>query len=331
MHEITGLRVCCSLILPWTNLDTRAVRAMAFVWKNLPIFLIWLTGWGMLDTALHRVIPPLGVVAWLAMLPLAVSGLLLAVALSRSKEVFQIRRYVWCAAVLIGMYMIPLIPRSSGPLLRDTHRLIYEASAIIEFIILALHGRSWLKGWDWAWVFGVTLVFGMILENGGIFMGFFTEEGYGLYLFGLPAPLATMVGWVSVLYCGFFVVERILPEMRPVLRGLACTGVALSMDIPFDPVATRLSWWVWNETLSATMWGVPVVNFVAWFWALFPYAWCYYFLREKGGMGEGRKIALFSALIPLILLIELAAVVMSLILLGDQESLEIVVRFFTFH
>jgi hypothetical protein len=34
------------------------------------------------------------------------------------------------------------------------------------------------------------------------------------------------------------------------------------------------------------IWGVPVVNYVAWFWALFPYAGC--FISGREGM-EGRK------------------------------------------
>ena len=105
-----------------------------------------------------------------------------------------------------------------------------------------LHGRTWLKRWDWLWIFGVTLVFGMILENGG--SSWASSEGVIIYVPGLSAPVATMLGWVNVLYCGFFAVEKILPKMKPLRRGLVCTGLALSMDLPFDPVATRLSWWV---------------------------------------------------------------------------------------
>ncbi|HVN72424.1 MAG TPA: carotenoid biosynthesis protein [Desulfomonilia bacterium] len=280
----------------------------------------------MMDTALHRITPLLNYAAWLTLVPFFISLTLLGFCLSKG-EVFRLKRYCIWAAVLAGIYALTLIPRTSVPLPLDTLRLIYEVSAVTEFIILALHGRTWLKRWDWLWIFCITLVFGMVLENGGILMGFFQEKGYWFYVPGLPAPVATIVGWVNVLYCGFFAVEKLMPEMRPFLRGLVCAVIALSMDIPFDPVATRLAWWVWNDRLTMSIWGVPVVNYVAWFWALFPYAWCYYRVRSYGKCEEGRKIALFSALIPLILVIELAGVLASLLILGDKEALEIVGRF----
>jgi hypothetical protein len=301
---------------------------MSFVWKNIPIFFIWLTGLSMMDIALHQVIPAMTVVPWLAVIPLAISLILLAIAQARQQGGFHSKRFLPWVAGLAGVYLIPFFSRSSVPLPLETHKIIFEASAIIEFIIFSLHGRTWLKGWDWIWIFVVTLIFGAILENGGILMGFFKEEGYRLYVFGLGAPIATVLGWVNVLYCGFFVVGQVLPDMRPVFKGLICAGTALAMDIPFDPVATRLAWWVWNDALSIGIWGVPVVNYVAWFWALVPYAWCYYRVRSLGGMGEGRKVALFSALIPVILVVELGGVVTSLIILGDERVMEIVIHYF---
>ncbi len=324
-----GLAFNCAVVLYCSRFFiSLAVSAMSFVWKYLPVFIIWLTGLSMMDTALHQVTPPLGHVSWLAVLPLAVSLVLLAFVCRKEHGMFHIRGYLLQSAILSGVYLIPLLRSSSEPLAPDTHRLIYEASALVEFTILVLHGRTWLKGHDWAWIFGITSIFGMILENGGILMGFFREEGYLLYLPGLPAPIATMAGWVSVLYCGFFSVQMLLPDMRPMLKGFVCAGIALSMDIPFDPVATRLSWWVWNDSLVLSIWGVPAVNFVAWFWALFPYAWCFHAIREKKGMGEGKKMALFSALIPVILAVELSGVVMSLMVLGDAAALQVVVQFF---
>jgi hypothetical protein len=301
---------------------------MSFVRQNIPIFFIWLTGLSMMDTALHQITPALTDVQWLAVIPLVTSLIVLAIAQARRQGGFCAKGFLPWAAVLSGAYIIPLFHRSSVPLALETQRVIFEASAIIEFMILALHGRTWLKGWDWVWIFVVTLIFGAILENGGIIMGFFKEEGYRLYIPGLGAPIATVLGWVNVLYCGFFVVERVLPKMRPVFNGLVCVGIALAMDIPFDPVATRLAWWVWNDTLSMGIWGVPVVNYVAWFWALFPYAWCYFSIRMKDGMSEGGKIALFSALIPVILALELGGVVVSLIILGDERAVEVVAHFF---
>ncbi|MCE5273828.1 MAG: hypothetical protein LLG43_01715 [Deltaproteobacteria bacterium] len=302
---------------------------MRFVWQYFPVFLIWLIGLSMLNTSLHSVVPPLEQSAWLAIFPLVTSLVLLGFAQERQQGGFRVRGYLLWAAVMSVSYIIPFLHGTSLPIGVETHRHIYEASAVIEFLVLVLHGRTWLKRWDWAWVFGVTLVFGMILENGGIAMGFFREDGYLLYVSGLMAPVATMLGWTSVLYCCFFAVERVLPEMSPLLEGLVCAGIGLTMDLPFEPVATRLSWWVWNDALTVSVWGVPVINFVAWFWALFPYAGCYYGVRRWTGMGEGKRIALFSVLVPMILVVELAGVQVSLVALGDRGALEVLQSFFS--
>jgi hypothetical protein len=301
---------------------------MRFVWDNVPLFLIWLIGLSMLNTSIHYIVPPLEQVAWLAIIPLVTSLVLLGFVQRKQHGVFLVKRYLPWVVALTGIYAIPFLHQTPVPLSMETYRLIYEASALIEFIILVLHGRTWLKKWDWAWVFGVTLIFGVILENGGIAMDFFKEEGYWLYLPGLHAPLATMLGWTNVLYCCFFAVERVFPQLSPVLRGLICAAIGLSMDISFDPVATRLEWWLWNEKLLMSVWGVPVINFVAWFWALFPYVWCYYRIRMYGGMGEGKKIVLFSALVPVILVIELTGVLLSLVALGDMGALKVLHYFF---
>lgn len=298
---------------------------MRFLWDNFPVVIVWVTGLGMLETALHAMEPPLMAAAWLSLVPLATALILLWFASSKER----LRTFLAWSLALAAGYAISWIPHTTVSLSIGTHRLIYEISVFIEFILILLHARTWLRKADWSWIFGITLVFGVILENGGIFMGFFREEGYFLYLPGLPAPAATMLGWVNVLYCGFFAVERILPGMKPVWRGLVCTGIALSMDIPFDPVATRLSWWVWNRELTLSIWGVPAVNYVAWFWALFPYAWCYYRVRMSKGLSEGGKMALLSALIPVILVVELGGVVLTLLILGDQGALGIVRQFFT--
>jgi len=281
-----------------------------------------------MDTALHQFVPPLTSVAWLGLVPLCTVLILLAFILVRHHGGFRRRRYLLWLAGLMVISLIPFIPRGSALLSLNTHRLIYEASAVIEFGILFIHGRTWLKGKDWVWIFGLPLMYGVILENGGILMGFFREEGYLIYLPLLHAPVVTMIGWVSVLYCAFFIVERVLPGMRPFFRGLIVTGIGLSMDIPFDPVATRLGWWTWNDALKVSIWGVPAVNYIAWFWALFPYAWCYYRVRGMERIGEEKRLALCLMLMPVILVVELVGLVISLTIIGDQGALEVLEVFF---
>ncbi len=303
---------------------------MKFVWKYLPVFFMWAISLSVLNNALHHIAPPVESVRLLSLCPLA--GFLILLWHACRKEYGEghfARQFVAWSLPMTVIYLTPFLYGSSMPLDLETQRVIYEFSALLQFVILLIHGRTWLKSWDWAWIFGVTLCFGLILENGGITLGVFSEPGYLLYLPLLPAPLATALGWANVLYCAFFICERVLPEMTPFRRGLVCALVGLALDIPFDPVATRLEWWVWAPSLEAKVWGVPVINFIAWFWALFPYCSVYYLVRGIKGYSEGRKIGLLLAGFPLILAGELAGVILSLALAGDREGIILIQRFFT--
>ncbi|MGB3999486.1 MAG: hypothetical protein WBM23_06300 [Desulfomonilia bacterium] len=303
---------------------------MRFIWRNLPVFFIWLVGLSMLNNSLHHISPPVESVRLLSFFSLAAALVLLWYACRKDYgDDRMLKPFVAWAVILAGLYLTPFMHGLSLPLDESTQRLWYELSALAQFAILLVHGRTWLARWDWVWVFGVTLAFGAILENGGIVLRFFSEPGYLLYFPGLPAPVATTLGWVNVLYCAFFAVEKLLPPMPAVAKGLICALIGLSLDIPFDPVATRLGWWVWDPSLSAKIWDVPMVNFIAWFWALFPYGTAYYWVRQWKNYGDGRKVLLLVGSFPVILMVEFLGVVASLSLAGDRESLFIFERFFS--
>lgn len=302
---------------------------MGFFWRYLPVFFIWFVGLSVLNNALHHVVPPLESVRVLSFAPLAASLVLLWFACERERGGNGgLKLFTPWALGMTALYLTPFMHGLSLPLDGDTQRLWYESSALAQFAILLVHGRTWLVRWDWLWVFGVTLLFGVILENGGILLGFFSEPGYMLYMPGLPAPLATALGWVNVFYCAFFAVERILPHMSAVAKGLVCALMGFSIDIAFDPVATRLGWWVWEASLTLKIWDVPAINYIAWFWALFPYGAAYYRVRQDEHKGQGRKMLFLVGCFPVILGIELLGVIATLSLVGDREALLIIRRFF---
>jgi hypothetical protein len=303
---------------------------MRFVWRYLPVFFIWLIGLSVLNNALHHISPPVQSVRLLAFLPLGVSLVLLLYACRKEYgDEGAMRPFIPWAAGMTLLYCAPFMHSLSMPLALGDQKLIYELSALAQFALMVAHARTWFRPWDWAWVFGATLLFGMILENGGIILGVFSEPGFLLYLPGLPAPLATALGWANVLYCAFFAVERVLPPLAPLGKGFVCALIGLSLDIPFDPVATRLGWWVWEASLNAKVWDVPVINFVAWFWAIFPYGVVYYAVRENGKCGEGKKVGWFVAGFPAILLVEFLGVAATLSLAGDRAGLAVIQRLFS--
>ena len=62
-----------------------------------------------------------------------------------------------------------------------------------------------------------------------------------------------------------------------------------------------------------------MINYIAWFWAIFPYAACCYWFRKRLEMRERKKVGFFIGLILLILL----GVTGCLAVIGDAEALKI--------
>jgi hypothetical protein len=219
--------------------------------------------------------------------------------------------YVWTAVFPLAWfwaYRLPLTFRS------ESRRWTKTATAILLPILLLAYSITWarpypLEGRDlllytelWSLcvfaavvmhctvrgtrrlfihIFVIGFAYGLVLENSGIVTGFFSEEGYRFYLPGIPAPVYTMAGWCTAVYVSVHVAEgiwRIRAERvtQVLMKALVATAVALSIDMQVDPAATYGGWWVWHTDLGPEIMGVPVLNFVAWFAALFPF-FCAYF------------------------------------------------------
>jgi len=184
----------------------------------------------------------------------------------------------------------------------------FEAGTILMAALLLVHcacfrGRSGL-----AVFFGASLVYGFLLESGGVALGFFQENDYHLYLPGLAAPLATMAGWPSVFYTAADAWETLeqsrpgLKKVHPLAAGALLSLLALVRDLNIDPVATGLSLWTWHETLPDWFLGVPLVNFTSWFCAVFAFAVGYIAVRRRETWSGRKKIVVLFAAIPLYLL-----------------------------
>lgn len=135
--------------------------------------------------------------------------------------------------------------------------------------------------------FGVTSIYGLILENTGIIMGYFFEPGYMVYLGRLPAPLCNVVGWPLMFYVMFSLTERFASwwpwlGARTWARALTTTGLALCNDAQMDPLASLSGLlWRWNELLEPAFLGVPALNFVAWTGAFLPFSWIVFRILDR--------------------------------------------------
>ena len=201
-----------------------------------------------------------------------------------------------------------------------------EIWSFIVFVVLAVH--CFVRGGRRKFVhlYAVGLVYGCVLENSGIILGFFSEEGYRFYIPGLPAPVYAVVGWCTVVYISIHVTEVLSAQLgRGVLaimvKTIMATSVALSVDMQVDPAATYYGWWVWHPDLGAPVLGVPAVNFIAWVSALLPFFWAYFWYTnrpEYAGRVHLRPMAISSgaALAAAAVLV----VCLTLILLGTDSA-----------
>lgn len=290
-----------------------------------PVWYLWFQAFSLMDTEVRLCDPPRRDLAWTAVFPLFwFCAYYLAkpaggVPRDRWKNVLLVVLSCTVPALLI-LLLIPPQPRAPDSLMRDA-----EIARLILAAILALH--CWVKISRAAFVklFVVALVYGALLESGGILGGFFGEPGYLLYIPGVPAPFVNVVGWCVALYVSVYVWQRImerfeLGRFRTAVFAVGVTAVALSQDLQIDPYATHAAWWIWHEHLPPGFLGVPLLNFLAWTAAVFPFAWLYHHIETRTGIGEVGRIGRLVLAIPAALIAGLAIVlVLTLIFRGPRS------------
>lgn len=197
-------------------------------------------------------------------------------------------------ALALGLPTLNILVHRPSPMTLSTLRAVYELSNFFWAAILVRF--LWKKERSLvAFFFGVGLIYGAILENGGIVLGFFHEQQLRLTMVKpFVAPVATMIGWSMVLAMATHLVWRLrewLPWMKKsaLLSGVLVGVFATTLDLQIDPLATATGCWVWDESLPAWFHGVPLVNFVAWLCALIPFAWVMFRVQDKLGLADGAK------------------------------------------
>lgn len=205
------------------------------------------------------------------------------------------RAWLVLAGLVLGVPLVVVLFHEPYPLTHDQLTTMFEFSqflwvGLFVLQILLTRGRHAL-----VLFFGVTFVYGMLLENTGIIMHFFFEPSFRLYLGPLPAPLCTMLGWCVVFYVTIAVVQQLadwVPWLKATVwrRALATTLLALSLDAQLDPLASMSGvFWRWNEALPPAFLGVPIINYAAWFGAFLPYAWFVHAWMDRTDLPERRR------------------------------------------
>ena len=272
------------------SLVARARREIA---ANLPAWFYFFYGALLLNTALTNFSPPQDATAWTAIFPL---GVFVLYTLARAWKAPDVEsRALLLLGSLAPAVLLPLMTlafHTPSPLQGKQLLYWYELSNFFWAGVMVWHAARSKRG-HLGLFFGAGLAYGAVLENGGIFLGYFHETNLTLTVVPpLLAPIATIVGWCVVLYMSTFIVWR-LRTWFPVLRDsnllsavLVAFGATL-LDLQIDPLATAAGCWVWDASLPSFFHGVPLVNFVAWMCALTPFAWLQFRWQDTARIRDG--------------------------------------------
>lgn len=188
-----------------------------------------------------------------------------------------------------------LFPALRFPLRAHTMHRIFEFSNLVWALIIVAHTAYYRGVARLVTFFGVAFFYGWALENAGIYLNFFFEPGYLIYLTKFPAPMATMLGWCIVITCCLTLID-FFRERSPRLKrsaalsALLTTALAISVDAQLDPLASFPGmWWQWNELLPPFWFGVPFCNYAAWFGAFFAFTFVYYRVFDRDDLSIWQK------------------------------------------
>jgi len=137
-----------------------------------------------------------------------------------------------------------------------------------------------------------------IIENANVVLGAYDYFAYAnYYSFGgkliqgyggwvswiLFVPLAACLGWFLLSFPAFLISNELLPNRSIWLKSGFAAFLLVSWDVFFDPMAVVNEWWRW--TTPGFYWhGVPLGNWIGWFFLLFFFGAIYErtVIRRKG-------------------------------------------------
>ena len=260
------------------------------LWRHFPAWMFFIYGCLLLNTELTNFAPARADLAHTVVFPMSAFVIYQVVRFTHGTGS---RRMLFTSLLLaFGFPTVAFFWHTPSPLAHDTLLSFYEWSnfgwAALLIWHLWRHQRTHV-----ALFFGVGLLYGAVLENGGIILGFFHETNLtDTMIKPFVAPVATMIGWSVVLSMATFItwgLRKRLPWLRrsALLSALAVGSFATLLDLQIDPIATAVGCWVWHHSLPGWFHGVPLVNFVAWMCALVPFGYVMFRVQERRGLRDG--------------------------------------------
>lgn len=167
---------------------------------------------------------------------------------------------------------------------------VLELLIFTTFVLMLKEGRAVLNRKQVSIFLWGSILWTGIIENAFVLLGGYDYYGYsGYYAFGgkvikqyagysswiLVVPLAVCLGWFIQSLPVFIISDRLCKNGTSIwIKSALAAIILVSYDLVQDPLSVVNEWWRWTSP-SAYINGVPVANYVGWFFLLFFFAGIY--------------------------------------------------------
>lgn len=160
----------------------------------------------------------------------------------------------------------------------------------------------------------------IIFFTGAVFLGAITEAvsiivtgsynypGFRWYIG--PVPIYIALGWGAIFYItynltNFFTQFCINSKLYYLIYAIIAGLLGLIMDLNFDPVSVSLNWWVWKS--GSLYFGVPIANFIGWFFFCFGFCTVYKIIDLMKWSLFKKALIFYILLIPVFIITSISA------------------------
>jgi putative membrane protein len=157
--------------------------------------------------------------------------------------------------------------------------------------------------------FGGAMFLGGITEAVSIILtGSYNYPGFRWYIG--PVPIFIALGWGATFYITYHLANHLTKGFEKtryyfLTYGLVAGLLGMAMDLNFDPVSVSLNWWDWKN--GSPYFGVPIANFVGWFFFCCGFCMAYKIVESLSWKTWKKAILFFLLLIPVFIVTSLSA------------------------
>jgi bisanhydrobacterioruberin hydratase len=134
-------------------------------------------------------------------------------------------------------------------------------SLLLSIFTLWLHQTSHTRKTTMYWLIAFLVGFGIEV------IGVNTGWPFGHYVYGnvlgpklMNTPYLLGVNWTLITYCSFYLVDRLLPNVRTGTFVPIAALLPTAIDYLIEPVAIKLDMWTWPTTTTP-----PLQNYLGWY------------------------------------------------------------------